>query len=178
MRRGNRNYVQMAVVGVVAAAVGIAAGLLINWFPPAASKQAGPIDTLWNVLLIVSIPVFVLVSVVVLFSVKWFRVRPGEENMDGDPIHGNTRLEVVWTAIPSILIAGLVIYAYLVLVDIEKAPANAAQERHVHVLGQQFNWQFRYADKGADGKPVRSDVLYLPKGESVMFDIDTIDVLH
>jgi cytochrome c oxidase subunit 2 len=168
----------MAVVGVIAAAIGIIAGLLINWFPPAGSTQAGPIDTLWDVLLIVSIPVFVLVSVVVLFSVKWFRVRPGEENMDGDPIHGNTRLEVIWTAVPSILIAGLVIYAYLVLVDIEKAPANAARERHVHVLGQQFNWQFRYAEKGADGKPVKSDVLYLPQGESVMFDIDSVDVLH
>lgn len=178
MRRGNRNYAQMVLVGVIASAVGIAGGLLIDWFPRAASTQAGPIDTLWDVLLIVSIPVFVLVTTVVLFAVKFFRMRPGEENMDGDPIHGNTRLEVVWTAIPSMLIAGLVVYAYLVLVDIEKAPANAGQERHVHVQARQFAWQFRYAEKGADGKPVTSDVLYLPVDESVMFDINTDDVLH
>src|SRR6476661_6079451 len=117
MRRGKRNYAQMALVGAIASAVGIAGGLLIDWFPPAASTQSGPIDTLWDVLLIVSIPIFVIVACVVLFSVKWFRVRPGEENQDGDPIHGNTRLEVVWTAIPSIVIACLVVYAYLVLDD-------------------------------------------------------------
>jgi cytochrome c oxidase subunit 2 len=178
MRRGNRNYGQMALVGVVASAVGIVAGLLINWFPPAASTQSGPIDTLWDVLLIVSIPIFVLVTTVVLFSVKFFRMRPGEEGKDGDPIHGNTRLEVVWTAIPSIVIACLVVYAYLVLDDIEKAPADTGKERHVHVQARQFAWQFRYAEKGADGKPIVSDVLYLPEGESVMFDINTDDVLH
>ena len=178
MRRGNRNYAQMVVVGAIASAVGIAGGLLIDWFPRAASTQAGPIDTLWDVLLIVSIPIFVLVATVVLFAVKFFRMRPGEEAMDGEPIHGNTRLEVLWTAIPSMLIAGLVVYAYLVLVDIEKAPADAGKERHVHVRARQFAWEFRYAEKGADGKPVTSPVLYLPENESVKFDIDSDDVLH
>ncbi|MCW2990369.1 MAG: coxB [Solirubrobacterales bacterium] len=178
MRRGKTNFAQMAVVGAIASAVGIAGGLLINWFPSAASTQSGPIDTLWDVLLVVSIPVFVIVTSVVLFSVKWFRVRPGEEQLDGEPIHGNTRLEVIWTAIPSIIIAALVVYAYLVLHDIEKAPANAAQERHVHVQARQFAWQFRYAEKGADGKQIVSDTLYLPEDESVMFDIDSNDVLH
>ena len=52
-------------------------------------------------------PVFVLVTVVVRFSVLEFRMRPGEEHLDGPPIHGNTRLEVIWTAIPAILIVGL-----------------------------------------------------------------------
>lgn len=178
MREGNRNYVQMVAVGVVASAIGIAGALLIDWFPRAASTQAGPIDTFWDVLLIVSIPIFVLVATVVLYSVKFFRVRPGQENQDGEPIHGSTRLEVIWTALPSALIAGLVVYAYLVLVDIERAPADASAERRVHVQAKQFAWEFGYAEKGADGKPVKSTILYLPVGESVMFDIDTDDVLH
>ncbi len=179
MRRGETNFAQMALVGAIASAVGIVGGLLIDWFPEAASTQSGPIDTLWDVLLIVSVPVFVIVTVVVVFSVKWFRMRPGEEQMDGEPIHGNTRLEVIWTTIPSIIIAALVVYAYLVLVDIEKAPAEgSAKERRVHVQARQFAWQFRYAEKGADGKQIVSDVLYLPEDESVMFDIDAEDVLH
>jgi cytochrome c oxidase subunit 2 len=177
MRRGNINFAQMAVAVAIASAVGIVGGLLIHWFPEAASTQSGPIDTLWDVLLIVSIPIFVLVSAVVIYSVKWFRVRPGEEQMDGEPIHGNTRLEVIWTTIPSVIIAALVVYAYLVLVDIEKAPAGG-KERHVHVQARQFAWQFRYDEKGADGKQIVSDVLYLPEDESVMFDIDSEDVLH
>src|SRR5689334_20948640 len=163
---------EAVVVGVIASAVGIAAGLLIHWFPTQGSTQAGPIDTLWDVLLIVSIPVFVIVACVVLYSVKWFRVRPGQENEDGPPIHGNTKLEVIWTAIPAALIAGLVVYAYLVLSDIEKAPANAAQERHVHVIAQQFAWTFEYDNPKAGGKPIQSHFLYLPENESVKFDIE------
>lgn len=178
MRRGNRNIAEMIVVGAIASAVGIVGALLIDWFPPAASTQSGPIDTLWDVLLIVSIPVFVLVTIVVVYAVKLFRVRPGDEQKDGAPIHGNTRLEVIWTAVPSILIAGLVVYAYLVLVDIEKAPADPSKERRVHVQAKQFAWEFRYQDKGADGKPITSTELYLPVDESVMFDIDSDDVLH
>jgi cytochrome c oxidase subunit 2 len=166
----------MAVVGVVASAIGIVAALSIHWFPPAGSKQAGPIDTLWDVLLVVSIPIFVLVSVVVVFAVREFRMRPGQELEDGAPIHGNTRLEVIWTAIPAMLIAGLVVYAYLVLHDIEKAPANPATEMHVKVTGQQFTWHFEYPQ--ADGKPVRSDQLYVPAGRSVKFDVVSRDVLH
>jgi cytochrome c oxidase subunit 2 len=178
MRRGKVNFAEMLAVGAVASAIGIAGGILLNWFPEAASEQAGPIDTLWDVLLIVSVPVFVLVTVVVVYAVKYFRMRPGEENLDGEPIHGNTRLEVIWTTIPSIIIAALVVYAYLVLVDIEKAPADPASERHVHVQAKQFAWEFTYAEEGAEGEPVRSPELYLPVGESVYFDIDSSDVLH
>jgi cytochrome c oxidase subunit 2 len=179
MRRGKTNFVEMLVVGAIASAVGIVGALLINWFPEDASTQAGPIDTLWDVLLIVSIPIFVLVTIVVIYSVKYFRMRPGEEQQDGDPIHGNTRLEVVWTAIPAALIAGLVVYAYLVLVDIEKAPANADAERIVEVRARQFTWDFTYpGTKGPDGKPINSHVLYLPVDESVKFNVRTDDVLH
>lgn len=177
MKRGNRNLVEAIIVGAIASAVGIAAGLLIHWFPPSASTQAGPIDTLWDVLLIVSIPIFVTVTIVVLFSVKAFRVRPGQEQQDGEPIHGSTKLEVAWTAVPSILITALVVYAYLVLVDIEKAPADPAREMHVGVHAQQFAWQFEYKNP-AGGKPLTSDFLYLPAGESVKFDIRSDDVLH
>src|SRR3954462_1434095 len=115
---------QMLAIGVVASALGIAAGILIDWFPVAASGEAKQIDTLWDVLLIASIPVFVMVVVVVLFSVVKFRMRPGEEDMDGPAIHGNTQLEVIWTAIPAILLVGLCTYAFVVLENVEKAEAN------------------------------------------------------
>ncbi|MDX7140890.1 hypothetical protein SJ263_23785, partial [Enterobacter hormaechei] len=54
--------VQMLVVGFIASAIGIAAGLAIEWFPEAASTQAGPIDHLYDVLIWASVPVFVLVT--------------------------------------------------------------------------------------------------------------------
>src|SRR4051794_28240130 len=107
-RERKRTVQQMVVVGVIASAVGIAIGLAIHWFPPADSTQADKIDTLWDVLIIASVPIFVLVTVIVGFSILEFRMRPGEENLDGPPIHGNTRLEVIWTALPALLIVALV----------------------------------------------------------------------
>src|SRR3954465_6409458 len=89
---------QMGAIGVVVSIIGIAAGLLIDWFPLQASKQAKPIDTLWDVLLIASIPVFVMVEPVVLFWGGKSRMRPGGELRAAPPIHGNTRLEIIWTA--------------------------------------------------------------------------------
>ena len=164
---------------LVATAGGIALGLAIDWFPVNASKQADSIDTLWDVLVIISVPIFVIVTCVVLYSVHRFRMQPGEEDLDGPPIHGNTKLEVVWTAIPAIIIAGLVIYAWSVLRDIERVPAAAAEtEMKVIVHGVQFAWTFEYPGMGPGGKPVMTTQLFVPKGRSVKFYVKTADVLH
>ena len=176
-RAPQRSAAQMITVGVIASILGIAAGLLINWFPPASSTQADEIDTLWDVLIIASVPVFVLVTTVIGFSILNFRMRPGEEHLDGPPIHGNTRLEVIWTAVPAILIVGLVTYSYVVLRDIEKAPALAAgqKERVVRVFGEQFAWTFEYNE---GGRRFTTAQLYLPAGESVKFQVQSKDVIH
>src|SRR5512133_3785575 len=173
-RERKRTVQQMVVVGVIATAIGIAIGLTIHWFPPADSTQADKIDTLWDVLIVATVPVFVLVTVIVCFAVIEFRMRPGEENLDGPPIHGNTRLEVIWTTIPAILIVGLVTYAYVVMRDIEQAPA-AGNERVVTVTGQQFAWSFAYNE---GGKRFTTAQLYLPAGKSVKFDVKSKDVIH
>jgi cytochrome c oxidase subunit II len=164
---------QMLGIGAIASILGIAAGLLIDWFPVAASEEAKQIDTLWDVLIIFSIPVFVGVTVVVLFSVWKFRMRAGEENLDGPPIHGNTRLEVIWTAIPAIILVGLCTYAFVVLEDVEAADNNPLQ---VRVVGEQFAWTFFY--KQADGKEVASRQLHVPLNRQVKFTLQSKDVLH
>jgi cytochrome c oxidase subunit II len=164
---------RMLLVGAIASALGIALALAIHWFPVGASKEAHKIDTLWDVLLIVSVPIFVLVVTVVLFSVVRYRMRPGEELLDGPPIHGNTRLEVIWTAIPAILLVSLCTYAYLVLTNVEEAKADTM---NVRVVGEQFTWTFYY--KGPDGKDVVSNQLYLPKDRPVLFTVQSKDVLH
>jgi cytochrome c oxidase subunit 2 len=164
---------QMLGIGVIASALGIALALVIDWFPVAASKEAHQIDTLWDVLLIVSVPVFVLVVTVVLYSALRFRMRPGEELADGPPIHGSTRLEVIWTAVPAIILVALCTYAYVVLTNIEDAKANTME---VRVVGEQFTWTFYYKD--SSGKDVASHQLYLPKDQPVRFTVQSKDVLH
>ncbi len=163
----------MIVHGLIASAIGITAGLAIHWFPEQASTQAGPIDNLYDILIIVTVPIFVTVSIIVLFSVVNFRMRPGEEQLDGPPIHGNTKLEVVWTAIPAVMLVVLCSYSWVVLNDIEEAQAG---EMRVNVTGQQFAWSFEYPQ--SDGKPVKSKLLYLPKDRPVRFYVKALDVIH
>jgi len=169
--------IRAVALGVIASIIGVVLGLLINWFPAQGSTQADKIDTFWDVLIICSVPIFVLVSTVVIVSVIKFRMRPGEEDLDGPPIHGNTRLEVIWTSLPATLLIALCAYAYIVLHDIEKAPAkDQGPELHVKVIGQQFTWAFEYT--GTGGKKFTTTQLYVPAGKSVRFDVTSKDVLH
>src|SRR5205807_3543574 len=102
-----------------------------------------------------------------------FRMRPGEENKDGPPIHGNTRLEVLWTALPAILIISLCTYAYTVLRSDE---ATKKGEMVVNVTARQFAFEFSYPE--AHRKTVVSPVLYVPKGQPVVFKLRSLDVIH
>ena len=172
-----RAVVPTVTAALVATAIGIFLGLgVINWFPPEASTQAHNTDRLFYVLVVASVPIFVLVVTVILFSVWQFRMRPGQELQDGAPIHGNTRLEFIWTIVPAILILGLVSYSFVILHDNEKKPA--APELQVGVIGQQFLWTFTYPPARSGGAPVTSTVLYLPENRSVHFNMVSRDVIH
>ncbi|HEX6460093.1 MAG TPA: cytochrome c oxidase subunit II [Thermoleophilaceae bacterium] len=175
---------QMLTIGVVASLIGIAIVLNIHWFPKSADTAAHPIDTLYDVLLICSVPIFVLVMTVAIYSVVKFRARPGDMS-DGAPIHGNTRLEVIWVTIPFLMVTALAIYGWVVLNNVEAKKPN---ERMINVVGQQFTWHFQYAKNGATADPgpcgasgpnqVTTNELVLQKDQPVYFRICTKDVIH
>jgi cytochrome c oxidase subunit II len=160
---------RMIGIGIFASLIGIAITLLIDWFPEPAASSAGKIDTLYDVLLICSVPVFVLVMTIAIYSVWRFRAKPGDMG-DGPPIHGNTRLEVIWVTIPFIMVSALAIYGWITLEDIEAKQKN---EMVVNVTGQQFTWTFDYP-----AEKVASKELYLPVDRPVEFRIKTKDVIH
>ena len=171
-----RRSVTLAVVlALIATAIGIWLSYVIHWFPVQASTQARNTDRLYHVLVIATIPIFVLVVTVILYSVWQFRMKPGEELKDGPPIHGNTRLEVIWTALPAILLLGMVGYSFVVLAENEKKPAR---EIDVGVTGQQFVWTYQYPPSVTGGAPINSYKLYLPENESVEFNLRSKDVIH
>jgi cytochrome c oxidase subunit II len=169
----NRPLLQMIVFGVVGCAILIPIAFLIPWFPSEGSRQASNIHTLYYVLLIASIPIFMLVGTVIVFSVWRFRLRPNDGRVDGPPIHGNTRLEVVWTVLPAILILSLCGYAYSVLRSNE---ATKPGEMTVNVTARQFAFEFSYANSA--GKTVVSPVLYLANHQPVVFKLRSLDVIH
>jgi cytochrome c oxidase subunit II len=159
----------MIAIGVLAAVIGTAVVLLMDWFPEEASTASSDIDRLYDILLIFSVPIFVLVMTVAIYSVLKFRARPGDMG-DGAPIHGNTRLEVFWVTIPFLIVAGLAVYGWIVLEDIEAKQPN---ELVVNVTGRQFTWTFEYPQE-----KVNSPDLLLPKDRPVDFRIRSKDVIH
>ncbi len=170
-----RSIVLAGGLAVLAVAIGVVLSYAIHWFPVQAATQAKNTDRLYHVLVLASIPIFVIVVAVILYSVWQFRMKPGEELKDGPPIHGNTRLEVFWTALPTVLLLGLVSYSFVVLHENEKKPAREIQ---VGVTGQQFAWSYEYPSSVTGGAPLKSDQLYVPKGESVEFNLHSKDVIH
>jgi cytochrome c oxidase subunit 2 len=173
VERGDKHpLIKLFAIGIVLSAIGVWIGLSIDWFPRDATSSAGQIDTLYHVLVIVSVPIFVLVMMVAIYSVLRFRARPGDKS-DGAPIHGNARLEVIWVAIPTLIVSALAAYAWIVLDDVEAKKPN---ELVVDVYGQQFTWHFDYPQRA--GKPVRSTELVLPKDRPVYFRVHTNDVIH
>jgi len=174
-RGGPVHIVPLIVIGLIASALGIALGVMIDWFPVQASTQARDIDNLWDVLIWASVPIFVLVATIVLYTGYKWRMRPGEEGLDGPPIHGNTQLEVIWTALPAVLLVVLVGYAYIVLTDVEEAQAN---QMSVRVVGEQFAWTYYYGTPKGARQEIKSTQLYLPVGQQVQFKVQSKDVIH
>jgi cytochrome c oxidase subunit 2 len=168
----NRPLLQMLVIGAIVTAIGIPIALIIPWFPHDAAKQASNVHTLYDVLLIASVPIFVLVETVVLFSVWKFHMKPGEELKDGPPIHGNTRLEVVWTAVPALLIISLCTFAYTKLRANEETKKG---EMTINVTERQFAFEFSLQ---SGGKTIVSPYLVMAKDQPVVFKIRSLDVIH
>ncbi len=160
---------RMIGIGLIASVIGIAITLWIDWFPENAAGEAGQIDTLYDVLLVCSVPVFVLVMTIAIYSVVRFRAKPGDMG-DGAPIHGNTRLEIIWVTIPFIMVTALAIYGWIILDDLEAKQKN---EMVVKVTGQQFTWTFEYPSE-----KVNSPELVLPVDRPIEFKIQTKDVIH
>jgi cytochrome c oxidase subunit 2 len=143
----------------------------IRWNGQSAATAAGPIDTLLDVMIVLSAFVFSLVTVMLFYALWRFKAKPGDES-DGEPIHGNTRLEVAWTLIPTIIVLFSAGYSWAVLEEIEDPAENPLK---VQVFSQQFAWSFGYPGKGeawSEGE------LHVPLGRQVHFKMHALDVIH
>ncbi len=79
--------------------------------PVAASNDAGDVDQLFNFMMTIATGLFLLVEGVLVYSVIKFRRKKGDTT-DGPPIEGNVPLEIVWTAIPTVIVFVLSIYSF------------------------------------------------------------------
>ena len=79
--------------------------------PIAASNDAGDVDELFNFMMTIATGLFLLVEGVLIYSIIKFRRQKGDTT-DGPPIEGNVPLEIVWTAIPTVIVFILSIYSF------------------------------------------------------------------
>jgi cytochrome c oxidase subunit 2 len=170
VRRGS--IVQLLLLGLLFGAVATALALLIPWLPPVASKERQRIDIVFWVATGICIGIFTIVASAIAYAVLKFRAAPDDDS-DGPPIHGHTGLEILWTAIPAVLVTVIAIVSSVVLVKNGRAGPDPLR---VEVTAQQFVWTFKYQNKEAEG--VVSPILYLPRGESTKLTLLSLDVIH
>jgi len=142
---------------------------LIHWDGTQASAQADDIDTLLNVMIVLSCFVFSVVVVMLGYSVWKYRAKPGDES-DGAPIHGNTRLEIAWTVIPTVIVLFGAIYSWITLGNIE---AHDPNRMVVDVYSQQYEWHFDYPETGTTSRE-----LHVPVNRQIEFRMHALDVIH
>ena len=128
------------------------------------------VGTLFKILIYLGTAVFIFVEVLLLYVI--FRYRRRSENDRPEHVHGNTTLEILWTAIPALILAFIAVPTVRTIFRTQaKAKADALR---VEVIGHQWWWEFRYPQY----KVTTAGELYLPLGRTVNFTLQTHDVLH
>lgn len=168
----NRLPIAKLAGAVVALAAAISAVMLsINWDGAEDSTAAPKIDNLLNIMIVVSSIVFAIVVVALAYALIAFRAKPGDES-DGEPIHGNTRLEIAWTLIPTIVVLFSGAWSWKVLNEIEETDPHHLT---VSVFSQQYAWSFGYPGKEY---AYSQGVLHVPVNRQVVFKMHSQDVIH
>jgi cytochrome c oxidase subunit 2 len=131
-------------------------------------------DAYWLILGITG-AIFLLVEGTLLAFVIRYRRRGRPRTAEPPQIHGATRVEIVWTVVPVLILAVIVSFVFYKLPGIKNTPpATAAGNRmNVKVEAHQFYWLFKYPD----GREA-INVLTVPRGRVVTLDVTTADVAH
>jgi cytochrome c oxidase subunit 2 len=106
-----RRAAGLALATIALIATGVWIGFNVNLLPVVASANAPVYDDLFKLLFSIGIILFVGIAIVLVYSLFKFRRRVGDQG-DGLAIEGNLPLEIVWTAIPAVVVLFIGIYSY------------------------------------------------------------------
>jgi cytochrome c oxidase subunit 2 len=166
-------FLSLVVLGTVIGAIVSVFLIVLRTLPQQASEQAGSIDGLYIYMLGFSGIIFGIVILFMLYSAIKFRARPGDTR-EGPPEHGNTRLEIVWTVIPFLIVVSCGVAGWWVL-DRDDVTAEArAGGQEIRVIGYQYGWKYDYPAHDL----VDQDELVLPVDEPTAIDLNSLDVIH
>jgi cytochrome c oxidase subunit 2 len=177
------------VVVVVAALVLNAAGATLpgiwdSFFPvqggPGVTDRSHDTKSLYDIVFYIAAAIFVVVETLIVFTVFRYRRKPGDDTLPTQ-IHGNNKVEVVWTAIPTIIVAFLFVLSWQTL---NKVDATVPADVHIRAVAARFQWSFDYLDAKGDtlftqSLPVGADGgMVVPVGEPVLVSLRSLDVIH
>jgi len=137
------------------------------WMPPKISTVAHNVDSLFNLILGISVFFFLLIVVVMVYFVIRYRRREGVD-AESSPSH-NTALELTWTIIPLVLVVIIFFFGFRGYLDMATPPANAYE---VLVEGQKWNWSFTYPNGYVD------ENLHVPVNRPIRLVMTSADVIH
>ncbi len=166
-----------------------------NWLDPN-SPVGSKIAVLYNYVYLIAIGVFVIVEGLLLYAVVRYRFRAGKEQQVVPQVHGNTTLEITWTAIPALIVAGLFVLTFNTMSEIQAGPdggvasLNPNHVAHnaelslagqapagalvVEVIGHQWWWEFRYPELGI----TTATFMHVPAGRPIEVVTSSRDVIH
>ncbi len=155
--------------------------------PSGITEEAHKMHHLFIFVSLLAIAVFALVGGALLVAIIRFRKK---DDTLPRQTHGSTPLEMLWVAIPVLLVVIMFSYSVVVLIDVEHSAEP--EDMTVHVQGFQFQWKFTYnlndlgpgSDPNSDasvvvqGSPDEEPELVLPAGEPIEFELFSQDVIH
>ncbi|HSL68760.1 MAG TPA: cytochrome c oxidase subunit II [Longimicrobiales bacterium] len=170
MTHARRQFFRGCVVGCLAVILAACAGEYQQTTFEPVSEFGRSLNRLFAITFWWTIGILVLVEIVILINIFRFRERAGQPKPK--QIHGNVKLEFLWTVIPAIIVLFIAIPTIqTVFATQQRAPADALV---VEVIGHQWWWEFRYPETGV----VTANELVLPAGRNIDLKMHSADVVH
>ncbi len=129
------------------------------------------VGSLFGLLIWLGIAVFIFTEVMLVYAIWKYRKRPDQPRQP-EQTHGNTKLEILWTVIPAVVLA--VIAVPTVQTIFRTQGAARADALQIEVIGHQWWWEFHYPEYGF----TTANEVYMPTGRTVNFHLKTHDVIH
>ncbi|MBO0794363.1 MAG: cytochrome c oxidase subunit II, partial [Ktedonobacteraceae bacterium] len=143
---------------------------ILNTYGPVASSES---FVFWVILIIATL-VFIFVEGWLVLSIFRFRERPGQATPR--QIHGNLKVEILWTVIPMIILFVTLFYTIRGLFEV--APSAQSQQTgktiNVEAVGHQWWWEFYYKDY----KITTADTMVIPADAVIHVDLFSNNVIH
>jgi len=137
------------------------------WFPESASTVASDVDGLfWFITVICTVFFLLIVGLMTFFVIRYRRT--GQRQTGSGPSH-NTRLEVLWSVVPGILLMLIFAYGAKGFVEMGTPPENTYE---IKVTAKMWSWSFRYPNGHVDNE------LHVPAGRPVRLVMNSDDVIH